>query len=264
MHGREHVVVEPALAVRVAVVDVLHVEIRVGVVPEHVVVDGARTRSLIEVDADLDAHLIDGGAVAVDPVVVDARAREVHGSRTVDRAGVEPVMGFCTPEQHAAFLSAVPDFEKMIVNEGIHFFKFWLDIGQAMQLKRFHERVHSPLKKWKFSPMDIAGMQKWEEYGKARDLMLERTHSETAPWTIVEANDKRRSRIAIIRRILLTLPYKERDLANKNLDDDAILELMIEDPRLLRRPIVIAGDKVVIGHNAQQLNDLIAGETGNA
>ncbi|MGH6762990.1 MAG: polyphosphate kinase 2 [Phyllobacterium sp.] len=140
-----------------------------------------------------------------------------------NRAGVEPVMGFCTPEQHAAFLSAVPDFEKMIVNEGIHFFKFWLDIGQAMQLKRFHERVHSPLKKWKFSPMDVAGMQKWDEYGKARDLMLERTHSEPAPWTIIEANDKRRSRIAAIRRILLTLPYKDRDLSAIGKEDDLII-----------------------------------------
>ena len=129
-----------------------------------------------------------------------------------NRAGVEPVMGFCTPEQHAAFLEQTPDFERMIVNEGIHFFKFWLDIGQEMQLKRFHDRRHSPLKTWKFSPIDIAGMVKWDEYSEKRDLMLERTHTPHAPWVVVRANDKRRARIAVIQRMLLSVPYERRDL----------------------------------------------------
>ena len=95
-----------------------------------------------------------------------------------NRAGVEPVMGFCTPEQHAQFLKETPRFEKMIVNEGIHFFKFWLDIGRETQLKRFHDRRHSPLKNWKFSPIDVAGMNKWDDYTEKRDLMFERTHTE--------------------------------------------------------------------------------------
>ena len=95
-----------------------------------------------------------------------------------NRAGVEPVMGFCTPEQHAQFLKETPRFEKMIVNEGIHFFKFWIDIGRETQLKRFHDRRHSPLKNWKFSPMDVAGMNKWDDYTAKRDLMFERTHTE--------------------------------------------------------------------------------------
>jgi polyphosphate kinase 2 len=128
-----------------------------------------------------------------------------------NRAGVEPVMGFCTPEQHQRFLKEAPRFEKMIVNEGIHFFKFWLDIGRETQLKRFHDRRHSLLKNWKFSPMDVAGMSKWDDYTEKRDLMFERTHSNHAPWIIVRGNDKRRARLAVIRRILLSLPYADRD-----------------------------------------------------
>jgi polyphosphate kinase 2 len=129
-----------------------------------------------------------------------------------NRAGVEPVMGFCTPEQHRQFLDETPNFEKMVVNEGIHFFKFWLDISQEMQLKRFHDRRHSLLKNWKFSPMDIAGISKWDDYTKALNLMVEKTHTPHAPWIVVQANDKRRSRIAVIRHILRALAYDGRDL----------------------------------------------------
>lgn len=129
-----------------------------------------------------------------------------------NRAGVEPVMGFCTPDQHATFLDETPHFERMICNEGIHFFKFWLNIGRETQLERFHDRRWSPLKNWKFSPIDIAGISKWDDYTKARDLMFERTHKEFAPWIIVRANDKRRARLAVIQRILLSLPYDGRDL----------------------------------------------------
>ncbi|RVC81622.1 polyphosphate kinase 2, partial [Mesorhizobium sp. M2A.F.Ca.ET.046.02.1.1] len=129
-----------------------------------------------------------------------------------NRAGVEPVMGFCTPEQHEKFLDETPHFERMICNEGIHFFKFWLNIGRETQLERFHDRRWSPLKNWKFSPIDIAGVSKWDEYTKARDQMVERTHKEFSPWIIVRANDKRRARLAVIQRILLSLPYDGRDL----------------------------------------------------
>ena len=140
-----------------------------------------------------------------------------------NRGIVEPVMGFCTPEEHQRFLEEAPHFERMIVNDGIHFFKFWLNIGQEMQLKRFHDRRHDPLKTWKFSPIDIAGMSKWEEYGAKRDETIRKTHTAFAPWTIVKANDKRRARLAAIRRILLSLPYTGRDLS-------AIGE---EDPRII-------------------------------
>jgi polyphosphate kinase len=140
-----------------------------------------------------------------------------------NRGGVEPVMGFCTPEQHEIFLDETPGFERMIVADDVYFFKFWLNIGQIMQLKRFHDRRHSPLKNWKFSPIDIAGAEKWDEYTKARDQMMARTHTAHAPWTVVRSNDKRRARIAVIRRILLSLPYKDRDLTAIGNEDSLII-----------------------------------------
>ncbi|OJU50702.1 MAG: polyphosphate kinase 2 [Mesorhizobium sp. 61-13] len=140
-----------------------------------------------------------------------------------NRAGVEPVMGFCTPEQHEQFLNEAPRFEKMIRNEGIHFFKFWLDIGQETQLERFHDRRHSPLKNWKFSPIDVAGLSKWDAYTQARNQMIERTHSKEAPWIVVRANDKRRARLSTIRRILLSLPYDGRDLDVVGKEDKKII-----------------------------------------
>ncbi|WP_377294947.1 polyphosphate kinase 2 [Rhizobium sp. SG2393] len=128
-----------------------------------------------------------------------------------NRAGVEPVMGFCTPEQHAHFLKQTPRFEKLIVEDGIHFFKFWLDIGREMQLKRFHDRAHDRLKVWKLSPMDIAALNKWDDYSEKRDLMLKETDSDHAPWTVVRANDKRRARIEVIRTMLSALDYEGKD-----------------------------------------------------
>jgi polyphosphate kinase len=129
-----------------------------------------------------------------------------------NRAGVEPVMGFCTPEQHEEFLQEAPNFEKMLVSDGIHLFKFWLDIGRETQLKRFHDRRHSPLRHWKFNTMDIAGIGKWDAYGKARDIMFERTDSKAGPWTVVKSNDKGRARIEVLRHILLSVKYDGRDL----------------------------------------------------
>ena len=130
-----------------------------------------------------------------------------------NRAGVEPVMGFCSKDQHKKFLVETPDFEKMIPRDGIHFFKFWLNVGQEMQLKRFHDRRHNPLKSWKLSPIDLKAMDKWEDYTQARDAMLQATHCDNTPWTIVRSNDKRRARINAIRHVLLNVPY-----AGKNTD----------------------------------------------
>ena len=140
-----------------------------------------------------------------------------------NRAGVEPVMGFCTAEQHAQFLKEVPRFEKMISNDGIHLFKFWLDIGRETQLDRFHDRRHSPLRNWKFTAMDVAGITKWDDYTAKRDLMFEHTHSSHAPWIIVRGNDKRRTRLEVIRRIVLTMPYEDRDLDEIGKPDHLII-----------------------------------------
>ena len=143
-----------------------------------------------------------------------------------NRAGVEPVMGFCSPQQHEKFLDEVPDFEKLITRDDIHFFKFWLNIGQETQLKRFHDRRHDPVKVWKLSPIDIKALSKWNEYTKVRDQMFERTHTEHAPWTIVRSNDKRRARLNVIRTMLNALPYDGKD-------EDNIGEI---DPNIVSRP----------------------------
>nr|WP_316652066.1 polyphosphate kinase 2 [uncultured Gellertiella sp.] len=147
-----------------------------------------------------------------------------------NRAGVEPVMGFCTPEQYAQFLDHVPRFEKMVVEEKIFYFKFWLDIGREMQLKRFHDRRHDPLRVWKLSSMDIAALNKWDDYTAKRDRMLTETHSDKAPWTIIRANDKRRARIHVIRRMLTALDYDGKD---ERAIGEIDREILLTDPKKL-------------------------------
>ncbi|WP_306119985.1 MULTISPECIES: polyphosphate kinase 2 [unclassified Roseitalea] len=128
-----------------------------------------------------------------------------------NRAGVEPVMGFCTPAQHGRFLADTPEFERIIVDEGIVFYKFWLNIGRETQLKRFHDRRHSPLKHWKLSGIDIVGMEKWDDYTTARDQMIAATHRSHAPWTVVRFNDKRRGRLEVLRHVLAGVDYDGKD-----------------------------------------------------
>ncbi len=147
-----------------------------------------------------------------------------------NRAGVEPVMGFCTPEQHAKFLMEVDNFERTITDDGVRFFKFWLDVGQETQLKRFHDRRHDRLKTWKFSPIDVAGITKWDAYTEARNTMFRHSHTDHAPWTVVRANDKRRSRIAVLRRILTEIDYEGRDMKAIGTEDPLIIA---EDPALV-------------------------------
>jgi len=133
------------------------------------------------------------------------------------------VMGFCTPEQYEKFLKETPRFEKMIASEGIHLFKFWLDIGREMQLKRFHDRRHDPLKTWKLSPVDLEALGKWDAYSAARDRMLERTDSRHAPWTVIRANDKNRLRLNAIRVVLRGLDYEGKDEAEIGRIDSKIV-----------------------------------------
>jgi polyphosphate kinase 2 len=128
-----------------------------------------------------------------------------------NRGVVEPVMGFCTPEQTDRFLAEAPHFEHMLKRDGIRLFKFWLNIGREMQLKRFHDRRHDPLKSWKISPVDLKAIEKWDAFTQARDRMIEATHTEEAPWTVVRANDKRRARIEVIRHLLANTPYIGKD-----------------------------------------------------
>lgn len=128
-----------------------------------------------------------------------------------NRAVVEPVMGFCTPEETTRFLEEAPDFEKQLTRDGITIFKLWLSIGREMQLKRFHDRAHDPLKTWKLSPVDLKALTKWEDYSVARDRMLRETDSAHAPWTVIRANDKKRLRLNAIRTVLHGLDYEGKD-----------------------------------------------------
>ena len=128
-----------------------------------------------------------------------------------NRGGVEPVMGFCTEKQHQHFLKETPRFEDVLVDDGIKFFKIWLNVGREMQLERFHARRHNPLKVWKLSPIDIKALNKWDEYTKARDIMFAHTHTEHAPWTIIRSNDKKRARLNAIRHLLLSIDYADKD-----------------------------------------------------
>ena len=140
-----------------------------------------------------------------------------------NRGVVEPVMGFANEEQTAKFLRETPQFESLLVADGVRLFKFWLTIGREMQIKRLHDRRHDPLKRWKLSPIDYAGLNRWDAYSEAADRMLRATDTLAAPWTIVKANDKKRLRLAVIRKILLSVPYKGRDLAVVGELDDRIV-----------------------------------------
>ena len=130
-----------------------------------------------------------------------------------NRAGVEPVMGFCTPEQTDKFLREAPMFEQMLVNEGIHVVKFWLKIGREMQMKRFHDRRHDPLKRWKLSPIDMKALELYDAYTAARDRMFAATHTTHAPWTVVLSNDKGRARLNVMRSVLHRLNYAGKNSA---------------------------------------------------
>jgi len=123
-----------------------------------------------------------------------------------NRAGVEKVMGFCTDAQYQAFLKQAPVFEKMLVDDGVLLFKYWLTVDQAEQEKRFAERLADPLKRWKLSPIDMKARERYSDYGAARDRMLEATHTPFAPWTLVDFNDQRRGRLTLLRHLLDHLP----------------------------------------------------------
>jgi polyphosphate kinase 2 len=123
-----------------------------------------------------------------------------------NRAGVEHVMGFCTNAQYKRFLQQVPAFERMLVDDGILIYKYWLAVDQARQEERFAERAADPLKRWKLSPIDLEAREHYVAYGRARDAMFRATHTKHAPWTVVDFNDQRRGRLNLIRHLLDHVP----------------------------------------------------------
>ncbi|HKA46474.1 MAG TPA: polyphosphate kinase 2 [Burkholderiales bacterium] len=126
-----------------------------------------------------------------------------------NRAGVEKVMGFCTGEEYEEFFRTVPEFEKMLVRSGIILIKYWFSITDEEQHLRFKMRIHDPLKQWKLSPMDLESRRRWEQYTKAKEAMLERTHIPEARWWVVEADDKKRARLNCIHHLLSQVLYRE-------------------------------------------------------
>ncbi|MFT3811122.1 MAG: polyphosphate kinase 2 [Micropepsaceae bacterium] len=154
-----------------------------------------------------------------------------------NRAGVEPVMGFCTPQQTEHFLDEVPAFETMLVKSGIQLFKYYLDIDKAEQTERLEARHEDPLKQWKISPIDAKAIEKWKPYTKARDVMLARTSHKHGPWTAVQANSKKQARINIIRDLLARSDYKGKRSALLRTDRRIILPVnaaLLKSGRLSR------------------------------
>jgi len=130
-----------------------------------------------------------------------------------NRAGVERVMGFCDDTQYEEFFRTAPEFEKMLVRSGIQVIKYWFSISDEEQHLRFLGRIHDPLKQWKLSPMDLESRRRWEDYTKAKEIMLERTHIAEAPWWVVQAVDKKKARLNCIHHLLSQMPYEETEHA---------------------------------------------------
>jgi polyphosphate kinase 2 len=148
-----------------------------------------------------------------------------------NRAGVERVMGFCTPEEVEEFFCTVPDWERMLVRSGIVLIKYWLSITDEVQHLRFQMRIHDPIKQWKLSPMDLESRSRWEDYTKAKEAMLERTHIPEAPWWIIDAVDKKKARLNCIHHLLSQIPYAEVEHAR------AVLPTRVRHADYIRGPV---------------------------
>lgn len=147
-----------------------------------------------------------------------------------NRAGVERVMGFCTDEQYEEFFRSAPEFERMLQRSGIQLIKYWFSISDDEQRVRFLGRIHDPLKQWKLSPMDLESRRRWEEYTKAKEVMLERTHIPESRWWVVPADDKKRARLNCISHLLSQMPYQEVPHADVELPPRERREDYIRNP----------------------------------
>lgn len=148
-----------------------------------------------------------------------------------NRAGVERVMGFCNDEEYEEFFRTVPEFERMLVRSGIILIKYWFSITDEEQHLRFTMRIRDPLKQWKLSPMDLQARVRWEQYTKAKEVMLERTHIPEAPWWVVEAVDKKRARLNCIHHLLSQIPYEDVP------HETVVLPDRVHNPDYIRGPI---------------------------
>jgi len=148
-----------------------------------------------------------------------------------NRAGVETVMGFCTDDEREEFFRTVPDFEKMLIGSGIQLIKYWFSIQDDDQQFRFMARIEDPLKRWKLSPMDLESRKRWEDYTRAKEIMLDRTHTPEAPWWVVPAENKKRARLNCISHLLSQVPYTEIE------HDSVELPPRVHHENYVRRPV---------------------------
>ncbi len=149
-----------------------------------------------------------------------------------NRAGVERVMGFCSDDEYREFMRQAPEFERNLVRSGIHLVKLWFSVTQAEQQRRFAERRKHPLKQWKLSPIDLASLDKWDEYTAAKQAMFEHTDTADAPWTVIKSDCKKRARVNAMRFVLHSLPYTTKDVDRIGQLDP----LIVGRPRLLELP----------------------------
>ncbi|WP_430419497.1 polyphosphate kinase 2 [Phenylobacterium sp.] len=140
-----------------------------------------------------------------------------------NRAGVERVMGFCTPAEYDEFLRQAPEFERNLVRSGIHLIKFWFSVSRDEQRRRFKERQVHPLKQWKLSPVDLASLDKWDDYTRAKEAMFFHTDTADSPWTVVKSDDKKRARLNAMRYVLHSLPYAGKDADRIGPVDDLLV-----------------------------------------
>ena len=148
-----------------------------------------------------------------------------------NRAGVERVMGFCTDEQYEEFFRSVPEFERMLIRSGIQLVKYWFSISDEEQHARFLSRIHDPLKQWKLSPMDLESRRRWEAYTRAKETMLERTHTPESPWWLVHADAKKAARLNCIHHLLSLVPYQEVP------HQEVVLPARVRHEDYTRRPV---------------------------
>ncbi len=155
-----------------------------------------------------------------------------------NRAGVEYVMGFCTKEEHRKFLERCPAFEKFIVSNGIHLVKYWLEVNNNEQARRFQARIDDPLRQWKLSPIDLPSRIHWYDYSLARDMMFAATDTDAAPWYIVRSDDKKRARLNCISHLLSLIPYKKVRKQRITLPERSKKHAYDDDATLLGRRFV--------------------------
>ncbi len=157
-----------------------------------------------------------------------------------NRAGVELVMGFCTKDQHRRFLERCPSVEKYIVDGGVILIKYWLEVSDREQMRRFEARISDPVRQWKLSPMDLPSRSRWFDYSRARDIMLEATDTKHAPWYILRSDDKKRARLNCIRHLLSLIPYKTLPRPKIKLPKRSMKRAYDDQAPLKRRKLVPA------------------------